>query len=182
MPLNTNVNISGGSGSSASPMVGATAGSSGSPGTVPAAAAGQQNAKLSGAGTWVEPEFGFFVAAGQVLTAGTEAYVDVTGATMALTPGTWQITYALATDHSTGPTPNVAQAVVTNSANMVVEGSQTSRPGGSTAAQVLSRTFNLTVATAGNYKLRVSNGATSGFMTLINSAAHKCTVAWTKLG
>jgi hypothetical protein len=148
---------------------------------VPAAAAGQQNYRLIGGGTWVAQEFGFFNAASQILVAGTEAYVDVPGATMVLTPGTWQISYSLATDHSTGPSPNVAQAVVTDSSNTIVEGSQTSRPGSSTAAQVLSRTLHVTLASTATYKLRISNGATSGFMSLLSTTAHKSTIAWNKL-
>jgi hypothetical protein len=178
MPINTGI----GGGGSATVMSGASAGSAGTSGAVPAPSAGQQNNKLTGAGTWVAPEFGFVSLANQALTAGSTAYVDVPNSSMVLSAGTWQIAYTLSTDHSTSTTFTVAQVIVRSADNSVtLEGSQASRPGSNTGGLILSRIFNVTVATPTTYKLSISNGDTSGFFTIVNTAINRSTLTWTKL-
>jgi hypothetical protein len=171
----------GGSGSSGI-MVGATAVAAGTSGPVPIPAAGSQNSVLTGAGTWVAPEFGFVNLANQTLTAGSTAYVDVVNSSMALTAGTWQIAYTVSTDCSSSlASPSVAHAVITNSANAIVAGSQTSRPGTNTSAFTLSCVVNVVVATPTTYKMRISNGDTQGFLSLYGNTLRSSTLTWTKL-
>jgi hypothetical protein len=178
MPINTGI----GGGGSTPAMIGATAGASGAAGMVPAPAAGQQNNKLTGAGTWMAPEFGFVSLANQALTAGSTAYVDVPNTNMVLSVGTWQIAYAVTSDHSTSTTFTVAQVIVRSADNSVtLEGSQSTRPGTNTSALVLVKIFNVVVATPTTYKMSVSNGDTSGSFSILNTALHRSTLTWTKL-
>jgi hypothetical protein len=178
MPINTSVS----GGGSTPAMSGATAGASGAAGMVPAPAAGQQNSVLTGAGTWVAPEFGFVSLAYQTLTAGSTAYVDVPNTSMVLSAGTWQIAYAVTGDHSTSTTFTVAQVIVRSADNSVtLEGSQSTRPGSNTSALPLVKIFNVTVATQTTYKMSISNGDTSGAFSILNSALHRSTLTWTKL-
>jgi hypothetical protein len=182
MASNSSVN---GGGGSTSVMVGATAGTAGTAGSAPAPAAGDQAKYLTGGGTWSDPvlSYGFANLASQALSAGSTAYVDVTGSSMALTPGVWQITYTVATDHTGNlASPTVANIVITTSANAIVDGSQSSRPGSNTSALILARVLILVVSTSNTYKMRMSNGDTSGALSVLNSTPHKSTLSWVKIG
>lgn len=128
------------------------------------------------------PAYGFINLANQVLAGSSTAYVDLTGASMPLTAGVWQISYTVATDYSSSTAvPTIAQIVMTDSANTIVQGSQAARPGSSTAAVGLARVLQLTVATTGTYKLRASNGDTTGALTILNNTAHKSTLTWHRI-
>jgi parallel beta-helix repeat protein len=162
-------------------MIGATASVAGVGGLVPLPPAGQQNSRLTGAGTWVAPEFGFVNLTNQALTSGSAAYVDVTGSSMTLTVGTWRIIYSVTTDHTASVTFTDANVVIANSANVIVEGSQSTRPGSNTAAVGMSKVIDIVVSTPTTYKMRISNGFTTGALTLLNTTLHKSTLAWAKL-
>jgi hypothetical protein len=71
--------------------------------------------------------------------------------------------------------------VIANSANVIVEGSQSTRPGSNTAAVGMSKVIDIVVSTPTTYKMRISNGFTTGALTLLNTTLHKSTLAWAKL-
>jgi hypothetical protein len=100
---------------------------------------------------------------------------------MALTVGTWRIIYTVTTDYTSNTTFTVANVVIANSANTIVEGSQSSRPGSNVSAMHMARVIDVVVATPTTYKLRISNGDTTGALTLLNTTLHKSTLAWAKL-
>lgn len=128
--------------------------------------------------SYVAAENGFTELAAQTTTSGT--LEDVTGGAIPLTAGTWEISYNVQTDHTTGDNSSIHLAI-TNASNVVVDGSEKTRGGTVTTAQPLTASVIVTVPSSEVYKLRKSDGG-GGTMSILNTASHGSTITWKKIG
>jgi hypothetical protein len=123
-------------------------------------------------------EYGYIILSNQTSTSGT--LEDVVGGNIPLTPGAWEITYTVTTDHTSGANSS-AHLAITDSANNVIDGSRRTRGGGVTVADILSATVQVTVTANETYKLRKSDGG-GGTLSIFNSVLQQSTITYKKIG
>ena len=136
---------------------------------------------------------GFTPVSGQVSGSGnvilaqqnftTNTFVPATLGTYAIpSAGIWKLRYDINTD-GTGVTLTNTMFAILNNVGVVQAGSEKSRGGGVTVAQVLTAEIIVTTTGATNYFLNGRAGAASGSASIINSVtAGQSTITWEQIG
>lgn len=137
--------------------------------------------KVSGA----VPVTGQSVASGQVVlnnqVFNSPTFVASTNGVYVIpSAGTWILRYDVFTD-GTGVTPTASMFAITDSAGVVVDGTERARGGSSTAGECISAEAIVTTTGATNYFFR-GRSVPSGSVTVRNGAVGQSTINWQQLG
>lgn len=112
------------------------------------------------------------------ITATGSTYVDLTGSSITLVPGTWELYYSINVfmNWVSGSTGTTCGLRITDSSNSLVTGSESGfynvqTSGNDDAAMDLSKSTVLTVTTETTYKLRIVSNQSSAAATCQNNSA-----------